>query len=374
MPPINRELARAKLTRNFHVTGRRPDGYHLIDAEMVNLELADELEISDGDGLEVVDAIAWTGEPTEAVGLGALQSPGNLVVRALASTRRRAQVRLVKRIPRGSGLGGGSADAAAILRWAGVVDLDMAASLGADVPFCLRGGRARVRGIGEDLTSLPPLDLSVALVTPALPISTAAVYAAFDEVGPPRGSESANDLEAAAVSVEPRLKRYRDVLRSVSASEPRLAGSGGTWFVECAREACADLVAEFARRGSRGRDLCCCRCDKRSDLRSAQTFEPYAGTSGYLVRRCQRVRFSIFLCFFLRIRLRRFLMSDPMVAETLADQAHSPHGRQEHPRGRATVGPRAVSSVHSFASSPVSPGPFRRTLVSQRKFRRRRCR
>ncbi len=68
----------------------------------------------------------------------------NLIVQALAAAGRRARVRVVKRIPPGAGLGGGSSDAAAVLRWAGVDDLATAARLGADVPFCLVGGRARV--------------------------------------------------------------------------------------------------------------------------------------------------------------------------------------------------------------------------------------
>ena len=68
---------------------------------------------------------------------------------------RRAAVHLTKRIPLGGGLGGGSADAAAVLRWAGCTDPDVAVRLGADVPFCLVGGRARVEGVGEKVTPLP---------------------------------------------------------------------------------------------------------------------------------------------------------------------------------------------------------------------------
>ncbi len=81
--------------------------------------------------------------------------PDNLVNRALKALGRRAAVRLHKRIPAGAGLGGGSADAAAVLRWAGLLDVNVAVRLGADVPFCLFGGRARVTGIGEVLSPLP---------------------------------------------------------------------------------------------------------------------------------------------------------------------------------------------------------------------------
>jgi len=133
-------LAPAKLTLRLRVTGVRPDGYHELDAEMVTVDLADELRFDEGsDGLEVAGPAA-RGVPTD---------DGNLVRRALVAVGRRARVRLHKRIPAGAGLGGGSADAAAVLRWAGIDDVDVAARLGADVPFCLRGGRARVRGVGE---------------------------------------------------------------------------------------------------------------------------------------------------------------------------------------------------------------------------------
>ena len=137
--------APAKLTRTLRVTGVRDDGYHLIDAEMVSLDLADELTFADGDRLTL--------DGPEAVGLSV--GADNLVAKALQACGRTASVHVHKDIPAGGGLGGGSADAAAVLRWAGVFDLALAARLGADVPFCLRGGRARVTGIGEGLETLP---------------------------------------------------------------------------------------------------------------------------------------------------------------------------------------------------------------------------
>ncbi len=113
-PLVAEVTAPAKLTLSLRVTGVRPDGYHLLDAEMVALDLADTLYFSDGDGLEVVDAGASAG------GHGEVPTDGsNLVNKALSLVGRKAHVRLVKRIPAGAGLGGGSADAAAVLRWAG---------------------------------------------------------------------------------------------------------------------------------------------------------------------------------------------------------------------------------------------------------------
>lgn len=213
-------VAPAKLTVSLRITGVRPDGYHLIDAEMVTLDLADELTFGAGDGLEVVGA---RGLPVPA-------DDDNLVRRALAAVGRRAHVRLVKHIPAGAGLGGGSADAAAVLRWAGVDDPALAATLGADVPFCVRGGRARVRGVGEVLEPLPFVDQAFTLVTPPFGCATPAVYRAWDDLGAPR-TDGPNDLEPAALVVEPRLAGWRDRLATATGETPVLAGSGSTWFV-----------------------------------------------------------------------------------------------------------------------------------------------
>ena len=213
--------APAKLTLSLGVTGVRPDGYHLIDAEMVTIDLADELELADGDGLEVSGPAA-AGVPT---------GDGNLVRQALAAVGRRAWVRLHKRIPSGAGLGGGSADAAAVLRWAGCTDLTVASRLGADVPFCVVGGRARVGGTGEVVEPLPFEARTFTLLTPPLHVSTAWVYGAWDELGGPAG-EHGNDLEPAALAVAPDLATWRDRLAAQTGVRPRLAGSGSTWFVE----------------------------------------------------------------------------------------------------------------------------------------------
>jgi 4-diphosphocytidyl-2-C-methyl-D-erythritol kinase len=217
-------VASAKLTLSLRVTGVRDDGLHLIDAEMVTLDLADTLVVGPGDALEVVDATAGDGLAVEG-------GDDNLVRRALALTGRRAHVRLHKRIPAGAGLGGGSADAAAVLRWAGFADVEAAARLGADVAFCLVGGRARVSGIGEVVEPLPFEARTLTLWTPPFGCSTPAVYRAWDSLGGPAG-EHGNDLEPAALVVEPRLVEWRDRFAETAGQRPRLAGSGSTWFVE----------------------------------------------------------------------------------------------------------------------------------------------
>jgi 4-diphosphocytidyl-2-C-methyl-D-erythritol kinase len=197
---------------------------------MVSVDLADELALEPGgEGLEVIlEPPAAAGGPT---------GPENLITRALAAVGRRAHVRLVKRIPVGGGLGGGSADAAAVLRWAGVNDPELAVSLGADVPFCVVGGRAEVTGAGERVRPLDFEARSYVLVLPPFGVDTAAVYRAWDELARPGGPAGAggvgpNHLAAAALAVEPRLAGWRDRLAEASGRVPVLAGSGSTWFVE----------------------------------------------------------------------------------------------------------------------------------------------
>ncbi len=189
---------------------------------MVTVDLLDDLHlVPDGDGLDVVGPAA-RGVPT---------TEENLVCRALRVAGRRAAVRLHKRIPVGAGLGGGSADAAAVLRWAGRRDPALALQLGADVPYCLVGGHAAVRGVGEVVEPLPPLTRTFTLLIPPVAVSTADVYRAWDELGGPRG-DNGNDLEPAALAVVPELARWRDALADATGARPRLGGSGGTWFVQ----------------------------------------------------------------------------------------------------------------------------------------------
>ena len=222
------ERAPAKLTLSLRITGVRHDGYHEIDAEMVSLDLADTLTFDEGDMLTLI---------TEATAAGALPvtlGEDNLVRRALRHVDRTAAVSLTKRIPAGGGLGGGSADAAAVFRWAGRTsddDVREASRLGADVSFCIRGGRARVTGIGEIVSRLPDVDRVFTLCTPPFGVSTPAVYRAWDELGGPT-DHGLNDLERAALVVEPRLVEWRDRLARHADATPVLAGSGSTWFVE----------------------------------------------------------------------------------------------------------------------------------------------
>lgn len=217
--------APAKLTLSLRVTGVRSDGYHEIDATMVTLDLFDDLEITAGPSSVSILPNSPAATPE------LLQGGDTLVTRALEVVGRQARVRINKRIPAGAGLGGGSADAAAILRWAGYTDLDGAAGIGADVAFCLVGGRAQVTGIGEVIAPLPFVSETFTVVTPPIHCSTPAVYAAWDDLGGPE-HESGNDLTKAALMVAPGLAEVRDVLGNATGQTPRLAGSGSSWFVD----------------------------------------------------------------------------------------------------------------------------------------------
>jgi 4-diphosphocytidyl-2-C-methyl-D-erythritol kinase len=236
-------VASAKLTLSLRVTGicdRDPfRGYHLIDAVMTTLDLHDVIEI-----VELPtgspSTVTYTGRFSDGLSDHAT-SGTDLVSRTLRTVGRSAHVTVTKNIPHGGGLGGGSADAAAVLRWAGVTDLEVAANIGADVAFCLVSqGRARVRGIGEIVepvdreSSEHPGPGTVTLIVPPFSVSTPAVYRAFDDIEKLSGGRQrhlVNDLEAAALIVEPRLRDWRDDICVASDQTPILAGSGSTWFV-----------------------------------------------------------------------------------------------------------------------------------------------
>jgi 4-diphosphocytidyl-2-C-methyl-D-erythritol kinase len=259
------EHAPAKLTLALRVLGRRPDGYHDLDALTVSLrDPVDIVTIEDTtSGIELVVA----GEQEVPMG------DENLAVRAAngfaAHTGITISVRITlgKRIPPGAGLGGGSADAAAVLRalarvhGVGLDDLvDVAATLGSDVPFCLHGGPAWMRGRGERVEPVVLAEpFGIVLVIPPFGVATPAVYAMWDELGEPAARRRvmapralrglidalANDLEPAAEVVEPRLARLREAITEASGAEPVLAGSGSASAVITDNEADAAALAHM---------------------------------------------------------------------------------------------------------------------------------
>ena len=265
--------APAKLNLYLHVTGRRADGYHELDSLVTFTTLADTLEIASADAL----SLAVSGPFAEALGAG-----DNLATRAAAALAatlgRRASVRIVlqKRIPVAAGLGGGSADAAAVLRglarlWglgaAHASDLqDVALGLGADVPVCLHARAAYMAGIGETLSAPPPLPpCGVLLVNPGVPVPTGAIFAArqgpfsaanrFRETPSDASALTAllrsrrNDLEPPARAQLPEIGRVLDWLGAMPGCLlARMSGSGATCFGLFADEATATHAARAIAR------------------------------------------------------------------------------------------------------------------------------
>ncbi len=247
--------APAKLNLYLHVTGRRPDGYHLLDSLIAFAGVCDVVEAAQADEL----SLAVEG-PFAAALPAADENLALKAARALkqaAGVEAGARIRLEKRLPVASGIGGGSADAAAVLGalvklW-GVdtraVDLDaVALSLGADVPACVKGYAAFVGGIGEEIRRAPALPPAwLVLVNPGRALKTAAVFKAWaGEFGTPaRFDESPatagvlaellktrdNQLTAAAVGLEPAVG---EALAALAAGDgvllARMSGSGATCF------------------------------------------------------------------------------------------------------------------------------------------------
>jgi 4-diphosphocytidyl-2-C-methyl-D-erythritol kinase len=254
LTPLSLE-APAKLNLSLRVVGQRPDGFHLLETEMVLLELADRLLLMPGaPGLRVEAA------PGEEIPLDRT----NLAWRGLAAAlgTRPAQVCLAleKRIPAGAGLGGGSSDAAAAWRLgrrasaapdaATPEDLASLAALGADVPFfAARAAAAQVTGIGEVVTPTDaPSPEHAILAHPAFRLSTAAVFGELRPADLAAERRDGNDLLAAVLRLRPELG---DLMRQVSnaGGEPRLTGSGSTIFALTEDPERAAAIAAGLRQG-----------------------------------------------------------------------------------------------------------------------------
>ena len=251
---ISRIHAPAKLNLNLRVTGRRDDGYHLLDSVVVFTVFGDWIELEPAQE----DSVAVTGDFASSVGAG----EDNICFRALAAFRDHGgvagchSITIDKRIPVGAGLGGGSSDAAVILRYlnrtspaplAGRKLAEAALSLGADVPVCLAGIAQRMQGIGDMLTPVDPVPhghLVLARADAMLP--TAEVFKSLRKSGsgdaaPLRSSEisgsvadivaAGNDLQAAAMSLSPDIALVLDRLRDGNGViAAQMSGSGSACF------------------------------------------------------------------------------------------------------------------------------------------------
>ena len=254
-PPVA-EAAPAKLNLYLHVLGKREDGLHLLDSLVAFAEVHDTIEAAPANDLSL--------EISGPFAQGLSAEPNNLVLRAAhalsaaAGIEPRARLRLIKRLPVASGIGGGSADAAAALRllatlWRTGLEAqtmrEVALSLGADVPVCLMGKAAYMGGIGEVIDPVETLpDTSVVLVNPAVPVPTGQVFAhpvcgrspkdRLSSGMPQSVAELAgllktrtNDLAGAAVSIVPEVGDVVEALAEQSGCLlARMSGSGATCF------------------------------------------------------------------------------------------------------------------------------------------------
>lgn len=237
---ILRTSAPGKVNLCLYVGAPRPDGYHPLVSVFQSVSLADEvkLESDSGAGTLSHDAVVCPG----------VEGP-NLAARAIAAYREATgwdgppvRVSITKRVPVAAGMGGGSADAAAVLRLlAELTGVDappgLAVTLGADVSFQMRPGRALVTGIGEHVEPLPPGPPPALVIVPSPnTLSTAAVYGEFDRLGVFSDlsdvdvRRSVNDLQDAALSLCPEIDERLERLTAAGAGDVLVAGSGPTVF------------------------------------------------------------------------------------------------------------------------------------------------
>jgi 4-diphosphocytidyl-2-C-methyl-D-erythritol kinase len=254
---IYRTGAPAKFNRFLSVLGRRPDGFHLL--ELVTTVLHGWPSLRDNLTAEIAPSFSLEVKGPASAGIGPDES--NLVVKAWRSLEKQAgrplpaKIELLKRIPPGAGLGGGSSDAAAALRAGNSLYqlglkqqelLQIAAAIGADVPLFLLGGTVLGLDLGQRVFPMRGLALPPMLIAhPGIHLETAFVYKALAQSGlPPDGAPCPslgpngpppwhNGLTDAALSVCPELGQVRDALLDVG-GDPILCGSGSCWAAKFA--------------------------------------------------------------------------------------------------------------------------------------------
>jgi 4-diphosphocytidyl-2-C-methyl-D-erythritol kinase len=241
------DFAPAKVNLTLHVTGQRADGYHLLDSLVVFAGVGDSVTVAAAPAL----SLAITGP------MGAMLpvTDDNLVLRAARAMGATAQITLHKVLPVSSGIGGGSADAAACLRalarltGQALPGPDQVLALGADVPVCLAGTPARMTGIGVALGPVPPLPAAwLVLANPGVAVSTPAIFRALARrdnapmpASLPRLKTTAdlaafvamqrNDLESPAIALQPVIAQVKTALTAQPGCMlARMSGSGATCF------------------------------------------------------------------------------------------------------------------------------------------------
>ncbi len=281
--------AHAKINWTLDILGTRADGYHLMDMLMQSVDMHDTLWLEEADTLTLEDAAqsqtaanAQTGDELSSAAV--TYDENNLVYRAARKLReychvqKGARMQLLKAIPSGAGMGGGSADAAAALR--GLVELwkldiseeellKLGLSLGADIPFMLTGGLARVGGIGEDIRPLSPAPtVHLVMLQPCGGLSTKEVFGAFDALDPETlarpqtetaqhalvsgdltalGRAMNNVLEGVSVQARPAIGEAARELEKLGAVRGMMTGSGSVVYGVFATEAAAKEACDKLR-------------------------------------------------------------------------------------------------------------------------------
>ncbi len=249
--------AYAKINLALNVVGRRTDGYHLVDMIMQQISLGDVVTARRRPVGGISLSCDMPGVPTDQTNLAWKAAA---LLQAHFGIKDGIEIRLEKSIPMAAGLAGGSANAAAALLAVGdLFELELprevlagwALQLGADVPYCLLGGTARARGIGEELEALAPAPVNaLVLAKPAVSVSTPRVYRAYDMLNPPpkgpdveactraiqQGSLEAllahmgNALEPVTASWHPQIASLEEALMEQGALAAQMSGSGPTVF------------------------------------------------------------------------------------------------------------------------------------------------
>lgn len=247
--------ARAKINWSLDTVGTRADGYHLLDMVMQSVELCDDVLLENADTLTLrADGCVRVPETDDNLALRAAHA-----LLDFTGERRGAAITLHKHIPVGGGLGGGSADAAAVLK--GLNDLwqlhlpmqtllDIGLKLGADIPFCLTGGLCRAQGIGEILTPAPCLrSFPLIIIQPCRSLSTRQVFTLLKEHTVTRRPENdgvlralaegnlpllaqcmGNTLQSTSVALRPAIREAITALREHGARAAQMTGSGSAVF------------------------------------------------------------------------------------------------------------------------------------------------
>lgn len=247
--------ARAKINWTLDILGQRPDGYHLMDMLMQPITLCDEITLLPAREI----TLTTSGTPAIAPNARNLAYRAAMALKAETGCPLGAALHVHKRIPSGAGLGGGSADAAAVLYGLNLLwntglsptELErIGLTLGADVPFCLRGGLARVTGIGEAIRSLPSTPTwPLVILQPCKALSTKAVFQAYHAaatVHHPRTEEAqaallsrqltalapalGNALESVSCAARPAIGEALDALLHYGAVAASMSGSGSAVF------------------------------------------------------------------------------------------------------------------------------------------------